>query len=194
MAPGLELAHPRRPDAALQRSRRTGRGGGKIATTLATDEQRRLEKAFSQSIPGGSHRRRLRFLLRYRRPQLAPVLLHRKRTAPWHPHRTPPAGSPSPPAGQPPGPGSHDPNRYFPLGNQAVQFIAESTRNQQPFLLYLPLTASAHPIAPLERWKGKSSVGPYGDFVMQTDNFVGRILETQINRCREKHVRCFHKR
>lgn len=46
----------------------------------------------------------------------------------------------------------------------------------QPFFIYLPLAAPHTPIVPTPEWQGKSGLGAYGDFVMQTDAAVGEIL------------------
>ncbi|MEK0446732.1 MAG: hypothetical protein RLZZ399_2053 [Verrucomicrobiota bacterium] len=57
--------------------------------------------------------------------------------------------------------------------NEAVDFI---TKAKSPFFLYLPLTSPHTPIVPSPEWQGKSSVGAYGDFVMQTDWVLGQIM------------------
>ncbi len=65
------------------------------------------------------------------------------------------------------------------LRDKAVDFIerhAEGAKNGKPFFLYVPLTSPHTPIVPAPDWQGKSSLGPYGDFVMQTDQVVGDIL------------------
>jgi arylsulfatase A-like enzyme len=62
------------------------------------------------------------------------------------------------------------------LGDRAVDFIARQAKASQPFLVYMPLTAPHTPIAPTAEWRGKSGIGAYGDFVMQTDAVVGRVL------------------
>jgi arylsulfatase A-like enzyme len=46
----------------------------------------------------------------------------------------------------------------------------------KPFFLYLPLNAPHTPLVPTEQWKGKNSLGDYGDFCMQVDDSVGQIL------------------
>jgi arylsulfatase A-like enzyme len=63
------------------------------------------------------------------------------------------------------------------LGDRAVQFVTASAARPEPFLLYLPLTAPHTPIAVNEPWRGRSGLIPYGDFVMETDALVGRVLE-----------------
>ncbi len=63
------------------------------------------------------------------------------------------------------------------LGEHAVNFIAGSSKNPAPFLLYLPLTSPHTPIAVLEPWKGKSGLNGYADLVMETDALVGQVLD-----------------
>ncbi len=45
-----------------------------------------------------------------------------------------------------------------------------------PFFLYFPLTAPHTPIAPIERFHGKSEAGRYGDFVHEVDWTVGEVM------------------
>lgn len=63
------------------------------------------------------------------------------------------------------------------LGDKAVEFIDASAKAKEPFLLYMPLTAPHTPIAVKKDFQGKSGLGVYGDFVMETDALVGRILD-----------------
>ncbi len=63
------------------------------------------------------------------------------------------------------------------LTREAVQFIRDRAEKPgSPFFLYLPLTTPHTPIAPSKEWTGKSSLGSYADFVMQTDDAVGAVL------------------
>lgn len=65
------------------------------------------------------------------------------------------------------------------LEKQAVAYLAEhaaAAKAGQPFFLYVPLTSPHTPILPTPEWQGKSGLGAYGDFVMQTDAVVGSIL------------------
>lgn len=62
--------------------------------------------------------------------------------------------------------------------DEAEQFL--STRHpteNEPFLLYLALTAPHTPWLPTKNYRGTSEVGLYGDFVKQVDDSVGRILK-----------------
>jgi arylsulfatase A len=64
--------------------------------------------------------------------------------------------------------------------NKADEYIRNQvkTNNQQPFFLFLSLSAPHVPIAPNQSYKGKSKAGDYGDFVFEMDDYIGRILNT----------------
>lgn len=62
------------------------------------------------------------------------------------------------------------------LGEHVAKFISESTGKPEPFLVYMPLTSPHTPLAVTEAWKGKSGLGLYADFVMETDAVVGQVL------------------
>jgi arylsulfatase A-like enzyme len=63
------------------------------------------------------------------------------------------------------------------LTRRAVQYIERASGTGQPFFLYLPLTSPHYPVVPAPEFRGKTSVGDYGDFVHQTDWTVGQVLE-----------------
>lgn len=64
------------------------------------------------------------------------------------------------------------------LTEKSVAYIEELAKSpDQPFFLYVPLSSPHTPILPTEEWKGKSGLGPYADFVMQTDAIVGAIMD-----------------
>ena len=63
------------------------------------------------------------------------------------------------------------------LARTSIEFIERSCRGGKPFFLYLPLTSPHTPLAVAESWKGKSGLGLYGDWVMQTDSVVGEVLQ-----------------
>ena len=65
------------------------------------------------------------------------------------------------------------------LTKKAVEYIDKRCRLDQetPFFLYFPLTAPHTPILPTGEFRGKSGTNPYGDFVLQVDHTVGRILD-----------------
>jgi arylsulfatase A-like enzyme len=63
--------------------------------------------------------------------------------------------------------------------DKAVAFIDRhaGSRRDEPFFLYLPLSAPHTPILPTKEFQGKTELGPYGDFVHQCDHTVGRIMQ-----------------
>jgi len=66
------------------------------------------------------------------------------------------------------------------LTEKAVSFIAQCAsraRSGQPFFLYLPLNSPHTPILPSPEWQGRSGINAYADFVMQTDDTVGQVLD-----------------
>ena len=72
---------------------------------------------------------------------------------------------------------AHDPviNMLPRLTQKSVQYIESRKDSKKPFFLYVPLGSPHTPIVPTPEWEGKSGLGKYGDFVMQTDHVVGEI-------------------
>lgn len=69
------------------------------------------------------------------------------------------------------------------LTGRAVRFIEErATKPEQPFFLYLALTAPHTPWMPTAEFRGKSGAGYYGDFVAQVDWSIGQVMEA-LERC-----------
>ena len=62
------------------------------------------------------------------------------------------------------------------LAQRAKEHIAERAKAGQPFFLYLPLNSPHTPIVPSKEWQGKSGLGDYGDYVMETDWTIGEVL------------------
>ena len=63
------------------------------------------------------------------------------------------------------------------LAAEAVAYIHERAERDNPFFLYFPLTAPHKPALPHQRFVGSTDLGPYGDFVVQVDDTVGRVLD-----------------
>ena len=63
------------------------------------------------------------------------------------------------------------------FARESRSFIKSSVEAKSPFFLYLPLTSPHTPIVPSKRWQGKSPLGNYGDFVMETDWVVGEVIK-----------------
>ena len=63
------------------------------------------------------------------------------------------------------------------LTDEAVQYIHERATAGRPFFLYLALPAPHTPILPTGQFKGKSGTNAYGDFTLQVDDTVGRVMQ-----------------
>ena len=59
--------------------------------------------------------------------------------------------------------------------DKAVAWIDKVHKDEKPFFLYLPLTSPHKPVIPQEKFRGKSEAGSYGDFMVETDYWVGQI-------------------
>ena len=62
------------------------------------------------------------------------------------------------------------------LTQQAIKYINKQ-RKDKPFFLYFPLTAPHKPIFPTAKFRNKSRLNEWGDFVMQVDSTVGQVME-----------------
>ncbi|MDX8339989.1 arylsulfatase [Draconibacterium sp. IB214405] len=58
---------------------------------------------------------------------------------------------------------------------KSFKYISEISKQEKPFFLYLALPSPHTPILPTEEWQGKSGLNPYGDFVMEIDNYMGQL-------------------
>lgn len=61
------------------------------------------------------------------------------------------------------------------LTRDSVGYLESHKEAKNPFFLYVSLSSPHAPIVPTPEWQGKSGLGKYGDFVMQTDHVVGEI-------------------
>ena len=69
-----------------------------------------------------------------------------------------------------------DPINMLPrLTRESAKYIESRKNKKKPFFLYVPLGSPHTPILPTKEWQGKSGLGSYGDFVMQTDHVMGEI-------------------
>jgi len=66
------------------------------------------------------------------------------------------------------------------LTTKSVEYINKQAKNKdgKPFFLYVPLSSPHTPILPSKQWQGKSGMGDYADFVMQTDATIGAITNS----------------
>ena len=63
------------------------------------------------------------------------------------------------------------------LAETAAGYVRDRAKTDEPFFLYLALSSPHTPIVPSKPWQGKSGLGDYADFVMETDGAVGEVLK-----------------
>ena len=61
------------------------------------------------------------------------------------------------------------------ITEKTVEWI-EQQNEKKPFFAYLAFNSPHYPIVPNEEFHGKSQTGYYGDFVIETDAMVGRVI------------------
>lgn len=57
-----------------------------------------------------------------------------------------------------------------------MQTRRDGDSSKKPFFLYLPYTSPHYPVCPLPEFHGQGEAGGYGEFMVETDHHVGRIL------------------
>jgi arylsulfatase A-like enzyme len=62
------------------------------------------------------------------------------------------------------------------LSKKSCEWITQQSKTKKPFFLYVPLTSPHIPIATSEKFRGKSGISNYADFVIETDSVVGNIM------------------
>ena len=62
------------------------------------------------------------------------------------------------------------------ITQKTVNWISKQKKDQ-PFFAYLAFNSPHYPIVPNKEFHGKSKAGYYGDFVIETDAMVGRVLK-----------------
>jgi arylsulfatase A len=61
--------------------------------------------------------------------------------------------------------------------DKAIEWIGEGRPKNKPFFVYLPYTSPHYPVCPLPEFHGQGEAGGYGEFMIETDHHVGRILK-----------------
>lgn len=62
------------------------------------------------------------------------------------------------------------------LTDKAVRYILDHAKQDKPFFLYFPLTGPHTPVIPTPEFKGITTLGDYGDFCVEVDAMVGKVL------------------
>ncbi|MGM7671250.1 sulfatase family protein [Microbacterium sp. A93] len=60
---------------------------------------------------------------------------------------------------------------------KALEVLDGFLAGEDPWFMYVPSHLVHGPIIPNEPWQGRSGQGPYGDFVLQFDEYVGQLVE-----------------
>ncbi len=63
------------------------------------------------------------------------------------------------------------------LTRRTIDFMTRSSNGGKPFFAFVPLTAMHYPALPHPDFDGKSGHGHYADMLMQTDAYVGQMLD-----------------
>lgn len=61
--------------------------------------------------------------------------------------------------------------------DKTIEWLSEKRDPDKPFFVYLPYTSPHKPVIPIDRFRGKSKAGAYGDFMIETDWHINRILD-----------------
>ena len=62
------------------------------------------------------------------------------------------------------------------ITQKTVEWIAKQ-KKEQPLFAYLAFNSPHYPIVPNKEYHGKSKAGYYGDFVIETDGMVGKVMQ-----------------
>lgn len=69
------------------------------------------------------------------------------------------------------------PEQVLPTLTEKVESLVDDyAKADDPFFIYFPLPAPHTPILPLPEFQGKSGTNEYGDFCLQVDDTVGRVM------------------
>src|SRR5699024_600173 len=61
--------------------------------------------------------------------------------------------------------------------DKSLEVLDGMLQAEDPWFLYVPSHLVHGPIIPNESWQGRSGLGPYGDFVLQFDEYVGQLVQ-----------------
>lgn len=71
-----------------------------------------------------------------------------------------------------------DPYQVIPtLTKKGTEYIKSRAESDKPFFLYFAFPSPHAPIIPNDKFDGKSNAGAYGDFVFETDDAAGQLLQ-----------------
>jgi arylsulfatase A-like enzyme len=64
------------------------------------------------------------------------------------------------------------------LTDKAIDFMTRQAKDDKPFFVYLPYTATHYPTRPHPDFVGKTGNGDWADLLLQIDTYTGRLLDT----------------
>jgi len=70
-----------------------------------------------------------------------------------------------------------DPYKVLPTVTQKTVDWIDQQNGEKPFFAYLAFNSPHYPIVPNKEFHGKSMAGYYGDFMVETDAMVGKVLD-----------------
>ncbi|MGJ8723612.1 MAG: sulfatase family protein [Roseibacillus sp.] len=62
------------------------------------------------------------------------------------------------------------------LAKEGEAYLRGRKDQEKPFFLFFPFPSPHAPIIPTDEFDDSSQAGPYGDFVVQTDDIIGRLI------------------
>ncbi len=62
--------------------------------------------------------------------------------------------------------------------DRSCKYIRENAKSDKPFFIYLPINGPHTPIVPSAKYKGRTGMGDYADFVEEIDDEMGKIFKT----------------
>ncbi len=63
------------------------------------------------------------------------------------------------------------------VARRTVDYIEQHQGKSVPFFLYMALPAPHAPLVPLSSYRGRTDIGPYGDYCVELDELVGQVLD-----------------
>ena len=61
------------------------------------------------------------------------------------------------------------------MAKRTIEYIRKNAKSDKPFFAYVALPSPHTPHVPAKEWDGKSKLGKYADYVMETDFYIGEI-------------------
>lgn len=63
------------------------------------------------------------------------------------------------------------------ITRRTVGYLEGRKGKAEPFFVYMPLPAPHAPLCPLPEYKGRTDIGPHGDYCVEIDDMVGKVLD-----------------